>query len=196
MPTAYSAGMWDSADDPGRATNRRGSGHFAIANVQFRNGSFTRITRSGAISLSSCTIPEGHRISIRLADAARPSPKCMGTARDDAYPAANETWLYCTRPPAVTWIRAPIPSRLLVFPSSFRSNQCAAPGLSFNHNSAGALKVVVNNVQAAVAIQVAVDVQRGEFHIRRSSLGSSMTSESWPTSFTSKSRLLAMRQYA
>jgi hypothetical protein len=69
-------------------------------------------------------------------------------------------------------------------------------GLSFNHNSAGALKVVVNNVQAAVAIQVAVDVQRGEFHIRRSSLGSSMTSESWPTSFTSKSRLLAMRQYA
>src|ERR1035438_7471758 len=88
-------------------------------------------------------MPEGHRISIRLADAAGPRPKCMGTAPDDAYPAANETWLYCTRPPAVTWIRAPIPSGLLVFPSSFRSNQCAAPGLSFNHNSAGALKVVV-----------------------------------------------------
>src|SRR5450759_2866250 len=61
---------------------------------QFRDGSFTRITRSAATSLSSCTIPVGHRISIRLADAAGPSPKCVGAALDDAYPAANETWLY------------------------------------------------------------------------------------------------------
>ena len=118
-----------------------------------------------------------------------------GNCGDDAYPAANETWPYCKRPPAVTRIRALIPSRLLVLPSSFTSDQCAAPGLSFNHNSAGALDVVVNNVQAAVAIQVAVDVQRGEFHICRSSLGCSMTSESWPTSFTSKSGLLETSQY-
>src|ERR1700689_1798290 len=92
---------------------------------QFRDGSFTRITRSAAASLSSCRIPEGHRISIELADGAGPSPKCVGAALDDAYPAANETWLYCTRPPAVTLIRAPIPSRLLAVPSSFSSNQCA-----------------------------------------------------------------------
>ena len=65
------------------------------SNHQFRDGSFTRITRSAATSLSSCTIPEGHRISIRLADAAGPSPKCVGAALDDAYPAANETWPYC-----------------------------------------------------------------------------------------------------
>jgi hypothetical protein len=42
------------------------------------------MTRSAATSFISCTIPEGQRIVIRLADAAGPSPKCVGAALDDA----------------------------------------------------------------------------------------------------------------
>ena len=87
----------------------------------FRGGSWTRITRSAESSLTSCTIPEGQRISTRLADAAPPSPKCTGPALEEAYPAANDTWLYCTVPPAVILILAPMPSRLLFEPSNLSS---------------------------------------------------------------------------
>jgi hypothetical protein len=50
----------------------------------FGGGSFTRSTRSASTSFSSCTIPEGHRISMWLAFAAVPSPKCVGGALAEA----------------------------------------------------------------------------------------------------------------
>ena len=46
---------------------------------QFRRGSFTRIIRSAETSLSSCKIPEGQRISIRLAEAARAESEVYGS---------------------------------------------------------------------------------------------------------------------
>src|ERR1017187_2738402 len=83
-------------------------------------------------------MPEGQRISTRSADLLAPKPKWVGPALEEAYPAAKETWLYCTAPPAVTLILAPIPSRLLVVPCNSNASQCPSPGLSLNQSSAGA----------------------------------------------------------
>ena len=78
-----------------------------------------------------------------------------GAALEEAYPAANETWLYCTLPPAVTLIPAPIPSRLLIVPSSFNSSQCAAAGAVVEPHLRGRAQGGGHHVQASVAIEVA-----------------------------------------
>ena len=47
-------------------------------------GSFTLTTPSAATLVSCWTIPEGQRISASSTDLARPNPKCVGLALDDA----------------------------------------------------------------------------------------------------------------
>jgi len=52
--------------------------------------------------------------------------------------------LYCVTLFETTLMRAPMPSRLLLVPSSCNSSQCPLPGLSFIQISAGAAKAVTD----------------------------------------------------
>src|ERR1035441_11082965 len=58
-------------------------------------------------------------------------------------------WLYWAPLFVVTWILAPMPSRLLLVPSSAMSSQCPAPGLRFIQISAGWARAVVTKIGRA-----------------------------------------------
>src|SRR5579884_4061278 len=82
-------------------------------------------------------MPEGQWISMTCAFDSLPNPKCTGPWLDEAYPTLVVIWLYCAPALVTTLILAPIPSRLLLVPSSSTASQWLSFSVRFIQSSAG-----------------------------------------------------------